>query len=62
MPGIVYGLAPYDGIYTFLYSLIFIPLFWFKLAQSTKRCHDLGESGWMQIIPFYFLILCFGKK
>lgn len=27
-----------------LYSLIL----WFSWAQGTKRCHDIGESGWNQ--------------
>ena len=30
-----------------------IPLFWFILAQGTKRCHDRNNIGWFQIIPFY---------
>ena len=34
-------------------SLGFVPLHWFFWAQSTKRCHDVGVSGWYQIIPFY---------
>lgn len=38
----------------------FIPMFWFLCAQSTKRCHDRGNSGWFQLIPFYFLVLLFG--
>ena len=32
---------------------------WFLWAQSTKRCHDIGESGWIQFIPFYNLKLFF---
>lgn len=44
-----------------LFVLIsFIPMVWFSLAQNTKRCHDRGNSGWYQLIPFYFLVLLFG--
>ncbi len=34
---------------------------WFSWAQSCKRCHDRGHSGWWQLIPFYSLVLLFGK-
>jgi uncharacterized membrane protein YhaH (DUF805 family) len=30
-----------------------LPLLWFILAQGAKRCHDRGNIGWFQIIPFY---------
>ncbi len=33
-----------------------IVLFWFVLAQGVKRCHDRGNSGWYQLIPFYVLV------
>ena len=37
-----------------------IVLFWFVLAQGVKRCHDRGNSGWYQLIPFYVLVMLFG--
>ncbi len=42
-------------------SLIFIPLVWFFLAQGAKRCHDRGNSGWYQIIPFYIFWMLFAE-
>jgi uncharacterized membrane protein YhaH (DUF805 family) len=44
-----------------LVGFLYIPLFWFLLAQGAKRCHDLGKSGWWQIIPFYGLWMLFQK-
>ena len=37
-----------------------IPMLWFLWAQNCKRCHDRGNSGWYQLIPFYFFVLLFG--
>jgi hypothetical protein len=43
------------------FALLWIPLLWFFWAQGAKRCHDLGKSGWWQIIPFYCFWLLFEK-
>ncbi|MDL2247159.1 DUF805 domain-containing protein [Bacteroides sp. OttesenSCG-928-J23] len=42
------------------YFLINIFLCWVSLAQGTKRCHDRGNSGWFQLIPFYGFVMMFG--
>lgn len=46
----------------YLLLICFIPLLWFIIAQRTKRCHDLGTSGWFQIIPFYSLWMLFADS
>ena len=55
-------MAPYDpSIGASIFVLIsFIPMIWFLWAQNCKRCHDRGNSGWYQLIPFYIFVLLFG--
>ena len=48
------------GVILVLVSLI--PMLWFLWAQSAKRCHDRGNSGWYQIIPFYVLWMIFADS
>lgn len=56
--GLFIGLANLnEGVmYIFL-----IPVYWFIIAQSAKRCHDRGNSGWFQLIPFYGLWMLFAE-
>lgn len=43
----------------FLVAIISIVMFWLLFAQGSKRCHDMGISGWWQIIPYYFVAMLF---
>ena len=45
----------------FMVILLYSPLLWFLIAQSTKRCHDLGVSGFNQLIPLYIFWLILEK-
>lgn len=45
----------------FLIIIMYIPFYWLLWAQNCKRCHDLGNSGWWQLIPFYGFWLLFAS-
>lgn len=51
-------------VYAIIYLATLIPILWIWFAQGAKRCHDIGNSGWYQIIPFYFfwMILAEGNS
>lgn len=48
-------------VYVLFYLVTFIPMCWVIFAQGAKRCHDLGNSGWYQLIPFYYLWMIFAE-
>lgn len=66
---IFYFLVIFLGVYTIsefsflepLFALIFILSYWVLLAQGAKRCHDLSNSGFYQLIPFYILMMFFAE-
>jgi uncharacterized membrane protein YhaH (DUF805 family) len=39
-----------------------IAILWFIFAQAAKRCHDRGNSGWYQLIPFYGFWMLFADS
>lgn len=43
-------------------GLAYIPMLWFFWAQGAKRCHDRGNSGWYQILPFYGFWMLFADS
>lgn len=47
--------------YSFLSITFVTTLLWFLWAQGAKRCHDRGNSGWYQIIPFYVFWMLFAE-
>ena len=49
-----------DGIIV-LYLIILVPYVWFMWAQGAKRCHDRGNSGFYQLIPFYVFWMLFAE-
>ena len=47
-----------------IFGIICLPAVWFRIVQGAKRAHDLGNSGWFQIIPLYGFWMLFvdGEK
>jgi len=51
-----------QDVYALSNTFLVIPLLFcicFLLTQGSKRCHDLGNNGFYQLIPLYFLALLF---
>lgn len=40
---------------------LYIGAYWLLFAQGAKRCHDMGQSGWFQIVPFYIFVMLFSE-
>lgn len=53
--------SEFSEVYAVIYLITVIPFIWILIAQGAKRCHDRGNSGWFQIIPFYFLWMIFAE-
>lgn len=69
--GICFGLGLVNGflaailsasnneIIAIVYLLYYVIMIWLSVAVGARRCHDLGHSGWFQLIPFYGLAMLF---
>lgn len=53
-----------NGVLSTMWLIMFMALwvlyFYVVLAVGAKRCHDLGHSGWFQMIPYYVFVMLFG--
>src|SRR5205807_4795193 len=50
-----------EGITLLLFIVILVAFVWIKLAQNTKRCHDVNRTGWYQLIPCFTIYLLFAE-
>ena len=57
---ISYPLYLGGGDFLLIITLLFA-VSWLEISQGAKRCHDLGVSGYWQLIPFYIAVLIFTK-
>lgn len=48
---LTFGAPSNNGVY----SIILIVLWVFMLTQGAKGFHDLGDSGWWELIPLYYI-------
>jgi len=52
-----------ENVFNLIFVIIvFLLLIWLRMAQGVKRCHDLGNSGWFQFIPFYVFLMYFADS
>ncbi|MBO0590472.1 DUF805 domain-containing protein [Cellulophaga sp. E16_2] len=49
------------GIAIVVFSVFNLLMSWILLAQAAKRSHDIGNSGWYVLIPFYGAFILFLK-
>lgn len=56
---LVSSIAKSDSDLRGITAFLSIPIIWIGFSQGSKRAHDIDDSGWWQLIPFYGLWLLF---
>ncbi len=52
-----------DSVFIDIINLaVLVLIIWIIIVQGAKRCHDRGNSGWYQIIPFYIFWMLFADS
>lgn len=65
---VIYGLIVLLAVVTFamlpsaFYYFPMLVAVWIAAATGAKRCHDLGKSGWLQLLPFYIFWMLFADS
>jgi uncharacterized membrane protein YhaH (DUF805 family) len=59
--GLLAALAVHVRVLVLPVTLSMPIVIWFFIAQGAKRCHDRGNSGLVQLIPFYVLWMLFAQ-
>lgn len=47
--------------FAIIFVICYFPLIAVLITQGAKRCHDRGNSGWFQFIPFYGFWMLFAE-
>lgn len=55
----IFGLSQLSVWFLGMIPFALFTAIWFQLAQAAKRSHDIGNSGWLILIPFYTWLLLF---